>query len=94
VDQAKTRARITVKAQPGARKTELAEKVGGSYKVRLAAPPIDGKANEALIRFLAARFAVAPSAVRILRGVASRTKVIEIDGVDEARVERVLGNEH
>jgi uncharacterized protein (TIGR00251 family) len=83
-----------VKAQPGAKKTELAEKVGGSYKVRLAAPPVDGKANKALIRFLAARFDVAPSAVRIIRGLASRTKVIEIDGVDEARAESVLGNEH
>jgi uncharacterized protein (TIGR00251 family) len=94
VDQAKTRARIAVKAQPGAKKTELAEKVGGIYKVRLAAPPVDGKANEALIRFLAGRFDVPPSAVRIIRGLASRTKVIEIDGVDEARVERVLDNEH
>jgi uncharacterized protein (TIGR00251 family) len=69
----------------------LGEKVGDAYKVRLAAPPVDGKANEALIRFLAGRFDVAPSAVRIIRGLSSKMKIVEIDGIETGTVERVLG---
>jgi uncharacterized protein (TIGR00251 family) len=80
-----------VKAQPGARKTELTERAGDAYKVRLAAPPVDGKANDELIRFFADRFGVARSAVRIVSGLASRLKVVEIEGVDKAQVERTLG---
>ena len=79
-----------MKVQPRARETALAEKVGGSYKLRLQAPPVDGKANEACIRFFAKRFGVAESAVRIVQGLSSRVKVVEIEGVDPARVERVL----
>ena len=80
-----------MKAQPGARETALGEKIGEAYKVRLAAPPVDGRANEALIRFFAGLFKVAPSAVRIVRGLSSRMKVVEIDGIDAEAVERVLG---
>jgi uncharacterized protein (TIGR00251 family) len=94
VDKAKTRARFTVKVQPRAKTTALAEKIGDSYKLRLAAPPVDGKANEACIRFFADRFGVAPSAVRIVQGLSSRMKVVEIEGIDPAQVERVLGHEH
>lgn len=93
MDKARTRARFTVKVQPRAKQTALTEKVGDTYKLRLAAPPVDGKANEACIRFFAERFGVAPSAVRIIQGLSSRTKVIEIEGVDPAQVERVLDHE-
>ena len=82
-----------MKVQPRAKATALAEKVGGAYKLRLQAPPVDGKANEACIRFFAEQFGVASSSVRIVRGLSSRVKVIEIEGVDPARVERVLGHE-
>jgi uncharacterized protein (TIGR00251 family) len=92
VDKAATRARITVKVQPRARETALVERIGGVYKLRLAAPPVDGKANEACIRFFAAQFGVAPSAVRIVQGLSSRMKVVEIDGIDPAQVERILGH--
>jgi uncharacterized protein (TIGR00251 family) len=93
VDKAKTRARITVKVQPRAKTTALAEKIGDAYKLRVAAPPVDGKANEACIRFFAERFGVAPSAVRIVQGLSSRTKVVEIEGIDPAHVERILRHE-
>ena len=82
-----------MKVQPRAKETALAEKVGEVYKLRLRAPPVDGKANEACIRFFAARFGVAASAVRIVQGLSSRMKVIEIEGVDPARVESVLSHE-
>jgi uncharacterized protein (TIGR00251 family) len=81
-----------VKVQPRARETALMEKIGEAYKLRLAAPPVDGKANEACIRFFATRFGVAPSAVRIVQGLSSRMKVVEIDGIDPAQVERILGH--
>jgi hypothetical protein len=90
VDKTTARARITVKVQPRAKQTALAEKIGDAYNLRLAAPPVDGKANEACIRFFAARFGVAPSAVRIVQGLSSRMKVVEIEGVDPAEVERIL----
>jgi uncharacterized protein (TIGR00251 family) len=93
VDKTKTRARITVKVQPRAKTTALAEKIGNAYKLRLAAPPVDGKANEACIRFFADQFGVAPSAVRIVQGLSSRTKVVEIEGIDPAQVERILSHE-
>ena len=79
-----------MRAQPGAKQTGLGEKIGETYKVRLAAPPVDGRANEALIRFFAARLGIAPSAVRIVRGLASRTKVVEIEGMDDGQVKRAL----
>jgi uncharacterized protein (TIGR00251 family) len=94
VDKTKIRARITVKVQPRAKTTALAEKIGDAYKLRLAAPPVDGKANEACMRFFADRFGVAPSAVRIVQGLSSRLKVVEIEGIDPAQVERVLDHEH
>ena len=92
MDKAKTTARITVKVQPRAKTTELAKKIGDAYKLRLAAPPVDGKANEACIRFFAGRFGVAPSAVHIVQGLSSRMKVVEIEGIDPAEVEEILGH--
>lgn len=93
MDETKTRAHFAVKVLPRSRKTELAEKIGDAYKLRLAAPPVDGKANEACARFFADRFGVSQSAVRIVRGLTTRMKVIEIDGVDLTEVERILANE-
>jgi uncharacterized protein (TIGR00251 family) len=90
VDKTKT-VRFAVKVQPRASKTELAGKLGEAYKLRLAAPPVDGKANEACVRFFAEQFGVARSAVRIVQGLASRLKVVEIEGADMGDVERVLG---
>ena len=90
MDKTKARARITVKVQPRAQKTELAERLGDAYKLRLAAPPVDGKANEACVRFFAERFGVAKSAVRIVQGLSGRLKVVEIDGAGQEEVERML----
>ena len=54
---------LTLHIQPGARKTEVAGPHGDALKIRLAAPPVDGKANAALIEFLADRLGVAKSTV-------------------------------
>jgi len=71
---------LELRVQPGARRTEVAGVHGAGaqarLKVRLAAPPVDGKANAELVRFLAAAFAVPLRAVTLLRGEASRQKTV------------------
>lgn len=62
----------------------------GAIKIRLAAPPVDGAANAALIEFVAERLGVAKSRVRLVSGTSSRRKVLEIEGVDEATVAAAL----
>ena len=86
-------ARFQIRAHPRARRTGVEGKVGEAYRLHLAAPPADGKANEACIRYLADRFGVSQGAVRIVSGRTSRTKLIEVDGVTAEQVERILGGE-
>ena len=83
-------ARITVRVHPRARRTRVAGKLGDEYKLDLAAPPVDGKANQACIRFLAELAEVPASRVRIVLGLTSRTKVIEIEGVEQKALESKL----
>ena len=62
---------------------------GNALKVRLAAPPVDGAANDALVALLADELAVARRAVRIVAGASSRSKTVEVDGIDSDLVERL-----
>jgi uncharacterized protein (TIGR00251 family) len=62
----------------------------GGIKIRLTAPPVDGAANEALVRFLADTFSVAKSHVEIVSGHTSRDKIVRIEGIDKERAEQVL----
>jgi uncharacterized protein (TIGR00251 family) len=59
-----------------------------AYRLQLAAPPVDGKANQECIAFLAELAGVAKSRVRIVSGLASRMKVVEIDGITQQEMER------
>ncbi|WP_114153664.1 DUF167 domain-containing protein [Chromobacterium haemolyticum] len=68
--------RLTLHVQPGAKKTEAAGEHGDCLKIRLAAPPVDGKANAALLAWLAQRFSVAKRDVQLLSGDKSRRKVV------------------
>ena len=77
-------ARLVVHVQPRARRTESAGRHGDAFKVRLAAPPVDGAANEELVRFLAETFGVPRRAVRITAGLTGRRKTVEIDGLEDA----------
>ena len=79
---------LTLHIQPGAKKTEFAGLHGDALKIRLAAPPVDGKANEALIRFVAETLALPKSAVSLKSGLASRRKVLEIQGATPEAVAR------
>jgi len=67
--------------QPGARRTEVAGPHGDALKIRLAAPPVDGKANACLIGFLADSLGVAKSGVELLSGASARTKRVRVAGV-------------
>ena len=74
--------------QPGAKKTEVVGLHGEALKIRLAAPPVDGKANACLIAFLADRLGVARSAISLVSGEASRAKRVRIRGVGSESVRR------
>ncbi|MBP6668034.1 MAG: DUF167 domain-containing protein [Gemmatimonadales bacterium] len=73
--------RLTCHVQPRASRTECAGRHGDALKIRLAAPPVDGAANEALLRFLADRLGVSRGAVTLRAGASSRRKVVEVQGV-------------
>ena len=73
-------------------RTRLAGRIGEVWKLDLAAPPVDGKANQACVRFFADLAGVPQSRVRIVLGLTNRTKVIEIDGASQELVEsRLIG---
>jgi uncharacterized protein (TIGR00251 family) len=69
---------LALHVQPGAKRTGVAGTHGGALKVRLAAPPVDGKANDELVRFLAEAFGVPRRNVTIIRGEASRDKTVRV----------------
>ena len=83
-------ARFTVKVHPRARRSEITGALGDAWKLSLAAPPVDGKANEECIRYLAEWAGVARSRVRIVSGLTSRMKVVEIEGIPQDELERRL----
>lgn len=70
---------LVLHVQPGAKRTEVAGVHGAALKIRLAAPPVDGKANAELLRFLAEAFGVPLRNVTLQRGETSRAKVVRID---------------
>ena len=72
---------LELHVQPGARRSEFAGEHGGRIKLRLAAPALEGKANAALIEFLAAHYGVPRRNVRIAAGIKSRRKRVVIEGV-------------
>jgi len=84
---------LTVRIQPRASKNEVLRLENGSLKIRLTAPPVDGAANEALVRFLADRFGVAKSQVEIVSGHTSRDKIMRVVGVSVADAESLLYKE-
>ena len=77
-------ARLVIHVQPRAKKTEVAGRHGDTLKVRLQAPPVDGAANEELVRFLAETLGVHRRAVTIVTGLTSRRKTVEIEGLGAA----------
>ena len=77
---------FAVRVQPRASRDEIAGEWQDALKIRLTAPPVDDRANEALRRLLAARLKVPLSAVKIAWGGRSRTKRVEIQGVTATQI--------
>jgi hypothetical protein len=82
-----------VRVQPRASKDEIAGEMEGALKVRLRAPAVEDRANEALVEFLAELLKTPRSAVRILGGERSRTKRMEIHGVTRQQILALLAQE-
>jgi len=81
-----------VKVQPRAKVTRVAGRLENAYRLQVAAPPVDGKANDACVAFFAEVAGVAKSRVRIVSGLTSRMKVVEIDGISQEQLERKLAS--
>jgi uncharacterized protein len=88
---------LRVHVQPGARSTGIVGVHGDALKVRLAAPPHEGRANQALLTLLAERFGCERSGLVVVSGTSARRKRVRFEGVDaadfEARLRHVLGDE-
>jgi len=84
---------FSLRVQPRASKDEIAGELGGALKVRLRAPAVEDRANEALVEFLADLLKRPKSAVRILSGERSRTKRVEIHGVTREQILALLMHE-
>ena len=83
--------RLCLRVQPRASRDEIAGIAGDVIRVRLTAPPVEGAANDALLRFLAARLEIPRSALTLVSGHTARTKVVALTGVSAEEVGRRLG---
>jgi uncharacterized protein (TIGR00251 family) len=81
---------LTIHAQPGAKRSEVAGLHGDALKIRLAAPAIDGRANAALLAFVAQRLGLGRSALTLKSGATSRHKVLLVVGASVDAVRRLL----
>jgi uncharacterized protein (TIGR00251 family) len=91
IERTATGVRIRLHVQPRASRSELAGRHGDAIKVRLTAPPVDGAANEALLRFLAVRLEVPRSALSLVSGGSGRSKVVAIEAISPEDASRRLG---
>jgi uncharacterized protein len=82
--------RLQLRVSPGARRSELVGRHGDAWKVRVAAPPEGGRANEALLELLADRLELPRSQVTIVSGHAARDKIVRLAGIGEVEAERRL----
>lgn len=81
---------LSVRIQPRASKNGFTRMADGSLKIRLTAPPVDGAANEALVKFLSGILSVSKSQVEIVSGLTGRQKIVRVSGMSEVDVTRLL----
>lgn len=81
---------LSLHVQPGAKRTEFAGIHGDAIKIRLAAPPVDGKANACLLAFLAAFMRLPKRSVTLINGESSRSKRVRIDGASTSATQQLL----
>ena len=83
--------RLEAKVIPGASRDEVAGTMGNAVKIKLRAPPVEGRANEALVEFLSEQLDLPRRAISLERGETSRQKLLRIEGLDLAAVRARLG---
>lgn len=93
VDPVRGTVGFSVRVQPRASRDEIAGVIEGALKIRLCAPAVENRANEALVEFLASVLKTSKSAVRIRSGEQSRNKRVEIFGVTPQQIESLLQTE-
>lgn len=76
--------------QPGAKRTEFVGLHGEAYKLRIHAPPVDGKANKMIQTFLSDFFGIAKSSVQIISGETGRLKTVYLEGISQAQVQELI----
>jgi uncharacterized protein (TIGR00251 family) len=81
---------LKLRVSPGARRPGLAGRHGDAWKVRVAEPPEDGRANEAVLRLLAEALDVPRARLTLVSGQTSRDKIVMLDGLEQAQTERLL----
>ena len=83
--------KLALRVQPGAKRTALlARLASGEWKVAVAAPPVEGRANEAVVDLVSDLLGVKRRQVTVSRGASSRAKLVEVEGVSEAEAEARL----
>ena len=82
--------RLKLRVSPGARRPGIAGRHGDAWKIRVAEPPEDGRANEAVLDLLARTLDLPRSRFALVSGHSSREKVVVLDGVEQAQTERLL----
>lgn len=83
--------KLALRVQPGAKRNALlARLASGEWKVAVAAPPLEGRANEAVVELVSELLGVKRRQVTVARGAGSRTKLVEVEGVSEAEAEARL----
>ena len=85
-------ARIPVRLSARARVSEIAGEREGALLVRVAAPPVDGRANAALCELIAKHLGIAAGRVSVVRGLTSRQKVVQVEGLSAGELARALAN--
>lgn len=81
---------LKIYLQPKSSKNEIVGPYRDGIKIKLTAPPLEGKANEALIRFLAKELSISPSRIEILKGLHSREKTLKISGMVNQELRKKL----
>ncbi|MBN1881465.1 MAG: YggU family protein [Deltaproteobacteria bacterium] len=84
---------FSVRVKPGGKKDEVIGVHDGALKLSVTAPPVEGKANRAVSKFISRLLGIAPSRVSIVSGESSRTKRVKIEGLSAQEVKKILSDE-
>ncbi|MEJ5259496.1 MAG: DUF167 domain-containing protein [Anaerohalosphaeraceae bacterium] len=90
IEKTDTGVQFAVKAVPGSSRTSIAGTLGGALKVKIAAPPEDGKANRMLLEFLSGVLGIRKNQITIAAGAASPVKILRIDRITPEQILRTL----